>query len=439
MLTLPRLLALIVAINVLIAGILHGWGYDALDRYVYQQKEALYQQALKVSQDTFQDAEPEVWNPLSDELGVRFDTGSIIYTRDSKDVPPKVLDYISDTIGSEGFVDPYEPNVYYPLGENHVFILGPLRLSTWKQYIIEWVTFIASMIGCIGIILYYHSKNTSNLSLIYQRLMQLKSDDDIKFDTTQALAFYQLIDQIHREQSYLQSSIQQHIRSQRDLLHGVAHEFRTPMSRMQFLLEMLQEAESSERDKLIEKLNVSIDELDDLVKELLSYSRIKHLNHRLELELVEVNQMLEQSIAKVASFYPDTQFKFEHGEPVEVMVEDRLMQRALNNILRNAGRFAKQLCLVGIVVEQQRLKIVIEDDGDGIPPGKRQRIFEPFTRLDPSRSRDSGGMGLGLAIVQSIVEQHHGTVMVDDSERLGGACFCVEIPLGQSSFSTNLK
>ena len=114
MIRLPYLLALVLSVNLLMAGLLHGWVYDFLDRYVYQQKELLYKNALIVSRETFKGTGPEQWNVLGDELGVKYDSGSLIHTRDSKDMPPKVLDYISDAIGSKGIVDPQDPYVYYP-------------------------------------------------------------------------------------------------------------------------------------------------------------------------------------------------------------------------------------------------------------------------------------------------------------------------------------
>jgi two-component system sensor histidine kinase RstB len=431
MIRLPYLLALVLSVNLLMAGLLHGWVYDFLDRYVYQQKELLYKNALIVSRETFKGTGPEQWNVLGDELGVKYDSGSLIHTRDSKDMPPKVLDYISDAIGSKGIVDPQDPYVYYTLGDNHVFVLGPLMLSTWHLYIIEWATFLASVVGCVFIIFFYYGLFIQHVRRIYQRLTKMRhTQDQPTMENSAKLGqIYQLIEHIDSEQQSLEKSNKMHIESQRDLLHGVAHEFRSPLARMQFAVEMLGDGERDDRELMQQKLNSGIEELDDLVRELLSYSRIKHMNNRLELESIGVDQIIAESIEKVASFYPEVRFEYDQQSQTEVMVDDRLIQRALANILRNAGRFSKTLCQVTIRQSEQALTIDIEDDGLGIPPGKRKRIFEPFTRLDPSRSRDSGGTGLGLAIVQSILEQHHGSVSVDDSETLGGACFSLSIPL----------
>ena len=426
---LSTVVALIIGVNLLVAGVLHGWGYDFLDRYVYQQKELLYKQALEDSRETFKDVDSKDWNTLSDELGLFFGTGSLIHSVDSKDLPVKVLDYISDTIGKDGIVDPFDPYVYYPLGKTHVFVLGPLSLDGFHLYIIEWVTLLSAMGASLFIVILYLHQFNRHTDRIYDKLLVLLEQVDLNTSKqSKIVRLYNLIDQIDVQYQQQARNNENHIQSQRDLLHGVAHEFRSPMARMQFAVEMLKDVDRYDKEQMLLKLDSGIAELDDLVKELLSYSRIKHLNQRLELESVAISQMIEESIDKVASFYPNVDFIYQGEHDGKVNVDERLILRALANILRNAGRFSHKLCQISVEQNEDAFMIVIEDDGDGIPPGKRERIFEPFTRLDASRSRDSGGSGLGLAIVQSIVEQHQGSISVDDSEQLGGACFHLTIP-----------
>ena len=437
MIRLRYLFALLIGTNLLVAGVLHSWVYNYLDTYIYQQKDILYKRALEDTRATFANAHPDQWNQLSDTLGVDYSTNSMIYTRDSKELPSKVLDYISDTIASKGVVDPYTPDVYYPLGDNHVFVLGPLVLGSFHNYIIEWVTFLSSILGSSFLILFYYFRFDHAGRKIFAELKQMRKNhqDEGRYGSYSFSAIFDLIKRVRDEQQALEQSNQLHIQSQRDLLHGVAHEFRSPMARMQFALEMIAEGDPKERRQMVDKLTDGIEELDDLVKELLSYSRIKHLNNQLQLESVAVNQIIEDSINKVATFYPDIRFEYDNKHDNTIVVDDRLIQRALANILRNAGRFSKTLCQVTVRQSPDRLTINIDDDGDGIPPGKRERIFEPFTRLDPSRSRDSGGTGLGLAIVQSILEQHKGSIVVDDSE-LGGACFSLSLPISSTESAT---
>ena len=96
------------------------------------------------------------------------------------------------------------------------------------------------------------------------------------------------------------------------------------------------------------------------------------------------------------------------------------LARALANVLRNAVRYARSRVSLSIERSGNRTVINVDDDGPGVPPAERQRLFEPFTRIGGSRERDSGGVGLGLAIVKSVAEWHGGEALISDSP-LGGA------------------
>ncbi|VTP62591.1 Sensor protein RstB [Serratia rubidaea] len=113
-------------------------------------------------------------------------------------------------------------------------------------------------------------------------------------------------------------------------------------------------------------------------------------------------------------------------------VDLRLMERVLDNLVNNALRYAQRRLRIGLWFDGDIACLQVEDDGPGIPPDERQRIFEPFVRLDPSRDRATGGCGLGLAIVHSIAVAYQGQVFVDASP-LGGAsfrfCWPVKSPL----------
>lgn len=219
---------------------------------------------------------------------------------------------------------------------------------------------------------------------------------------------------------------EQRLIAQRDLLHGVAHELRSPMARVEFAIELMMDAPEQEQPELKEKVNEALRDLDDLVKEILSYSRLKHGPSELTLTPVNVAPMLQSALDTVQVLYPGISFEIRQVDDMTIRGDEHLLKRALINLLRNAGRFGKSRCELRCWQAGESTFISVEDDGNGIPPGKRDRIFEPFTRLDASRSRDSGGCGLGLAIVESIVDKHHGSVSVSDSV-LGGALFTIQL------------
>jgi signal transduction histidine kinase len=103
------------------------------------------------------------------------------------------------------------------------------------------------------------------------------------------------------------------------------------------------------------------------------------------------------------------------------------LARALSNLADNAARHATSVVQIELSSDGDTVRVVVDDDGPGIPPGDRERVFERFTRLDHGRARHEGGSGLGLAVVRSVVTSHHGEVRVEDSP-LGGARFVAELP-----------
>ncbi|MBW9264258.1 MAG: hypothetical protein K1563_17755 [Candidatus Thiodiazotropha sp. (ex. Lucinisca nassula)] len=212
-----------------------------------------------------------------------------------------------------------------------------------------------------------------------------------------------------------------------DLLHGVAHEFRSPMARLNFAVEMLNTAKSGvDADSLYEDICTALEEMDQLVKEVLQYSRLQHGDKIREYNTFNVVKLIRSVIAKQKSITPLIAINYE-GEDIEIQAIEYLIERAIVNLARNACHFAQHNVLISWQRQDNDIQIKVADDGIGIPPGKRELIFEPFTRLDPSRSRESGGIGLGLSITKSICTNHHGTITAGESP-LGGAEFCIRIP-----------
>ena len=126
------------------------------------------------------------------------------------------------------------------------------------------------------------------------------------------------------------------------------------------------------------------------------------------------------------------------GRPAPVAGSEAQLARVVTNLVDNAARHARAEVRVTVAVAPARrgaparARVTVDDDGPGVPPGDRRRVFERFTRLDDARSRDEGGAGLGLAVVRSIVERHGGAVWVEDSP-LGGARLVVEMPPAAAS------
>ena len=224
---------------------------------------------------------------------------------------------------------------------------------------------------------------------------------------------------------------QRSIRAQKELTSAVSHELRTPVSRMRFALTMLDSTQSpQDRSRYINAINEDIDELDMLLEELLSYARLDQQAPQITPVVVRLKPWFNNTLEKLLPLANDKRLHYATkniDKHESCLFEPIMMSRVLNNLVQNGLRYADSTVDVALKKEHNFLFITVEDDGRGIPKDNRETIFNPFSRLDPSRDRASGGFGLGLAIVNQIVKAHQGIITIHDSP-LGGAKFVVRIP-----------
>ncbi len=221
------------------------------------------------------------------------------------------------------------------------------------------------------------------------------------------------------------------LNQQRDLLNAVSHELRTPLTRLDFglALALSDDLPEASRERL-QGLVAHIRELDELVLELLSYSRLQNPAQLPEQVEVSLDEFIDSILGSV-----DEELESPHvvmdvrlqGQLERFALDPRLTARAIQNLLRNAMRYCEKRIQIGVQVSVKGCEIWVDDDGIGIPDDERERIFEPFYRLDRSRDRATGGFGLGLAISRRALEAQGGTLTVEPSP-LGGARFRLWLP-----------
>ena len=215
------------------------------------------------------------------------------------------------------------------------------------------------------------------------------------------------------------------IASKKQLIDGIAHELRTPLVRLRYRLEMsenLTEAES-------QALNRDIGQLEALIEELLTYARLDRPQTELSLTTPDFPAWISDHVEDIQMVNPQREVALAtltHGN--YGALDMRLMERVLDNLVNNALRYSSQRVAVSLTLQGSRATLRVEDDGPGIAPAEREKVFEPFVRLDPSRDRATGGCGLGLAIVHSIAQAMGGEVRCEASP-LGGARFCFSWPV----------
>lgn len=263
-----------------------------------------------------------------------------------------------------------------------------------------------------------HWQEMLRLESAAQRFGDGHLEERIHFDSTSSferlgIAFNQMADNINAL-----------IASKKQLIDGIAHELRTPLVRLRYRLEMSDNLSDSERAAL----NRDIGQLEALIEELLTYARLDRPQNELKLTTPDFAAWIQSYIDDARIVNPGRTLLLNHDSGEYGALDMRLMERVLDNLVNNALRYCETTVRVNLTREGTTAILSVEDDGQGIASEDRQRVFEPFVRLDPSRDRATGGCGLGLAIVHSIAQAMGGDVTCGESA-LGGAQFSFRWPV----------
>ena len=224
----------------------------------------------------------------------------------------------------------------------------------------------------------------------------------------------------------MSARVSQLIQTQKEMTAALSHEIRTPLARVRFAAAVLEgQVEEHLRDQL-RAVNTDVQQIDDLISDMLDYARLDHPGLRMHCQAVPLEPWLRQILATAPPH--DRTVRLAHDGLDTAWMEPRLMELAVSNLLVNALRYARQNVQLSVTKDSEFYRLVVEDDGEGIPQSERATIFPAFTRLDTSRNRKTGGFGLGLAIVARIAALHRGRVLAGASSQLGGARLAMEWP-----------
>jgi two-component system, OmpR family, osmolarity sensor histidine kinase EnvZ len=217
-------------------------------------------------------------------------------------------------------------------------------------------------------------------------------------------AFMQMRDRIERQ-----------IRQRTDMLAGVSHDLRTPLTRMKLALEL------SPDDPTTAELKSDVADMERLVNLYLDFARGEGTETPIETDLA----LLLEDVAAAAR---RDGANLAVAEPPELIVQLRpnALRRCLSNLIANARQYAGHIWLSSEAAADG-VDILVDDDGPGVPPAERERVFRPFVRLDSSRNPSTGGVGLGLTIARDVARSHGGDVRLEASPR-GGLRARVHLP-----------
>ena len=208
--------------------------------------------------------------------------------------------------------------------------------------------------------------------------------------------------------------INRHLNQRAEMLSGISHDLRTPLTRLKLQLAMLQQKDISE------KMSKDIDEMEKMLNDYLQFAKTQTQENTTKIYLNELfNSICEKFKSKKIFFKSNN---------TEIELSGRLtaLSRSFENIIQNGLTYGDK-----VEIETQkgnnRVIVIIEDDGPGVPEDQYKNVFKPFFRLDKSRSLNQSGVGLGLAIVEDIINSHGGSVSLGKS-KLGGLQVKVSLP-----------
>ncbi|MCK4862218.1 MAG: two-component sensor histidine kinase [Rhodobacteraceae bacterium] len=219
----------------------------------------------------------------------------------------------------------------------------------------------------------------------------------------------------------MRGRLERQIEKRTQMLSSVSHDLRTPLTRLKLSLEMLGDGEE------IHLMQQDVEDMEQMLDVFLSFARGDSLE---ETTSVNPQLVIDKVVADCQRSGGEVRFVFDNQTPKSsgMNLRSGAVSRAITNLLSNALRHGEQVTINATLCEK-RLKVVVEDDGPGIPQTERENALKPFVRLDQSRNQDSsGGVGLGLAIVADVARSHGGTVRLSKSEKLGGLKVIFTIP-----------
>ncbi len=232
-----------------------------------------------------------------------------------------------------------------------------------------------------------------------------------------------------------------------ELISVVSHELRTPLTSIKAYTETLLDNVNNPsfvmHEKFLTIINEECDRLTRIVNDVLDLSRMDSGRRRLKSETLDLTRLVDEVMPTVEPYLVAKHLTvgrvFAPGLP-PIEADPDLLKQVLVNLINNAAKFSREGTAITIhaMTAGERMQIVVEDHGMGIPPDKLARVFERFYRVEEGGAERVGGSGLGLAIVKSVVELHGGTIRVE-SELGQGSRFVLELPIIQRGFRNLMR
>ena len=197
------------------------------------------------------------------------------------------------------------------------------------------------------------------------------------------------------------------------MLSGISHDLRTPLTRLKLQLAMIDQKDLSK------KMSKDIDEMESMLNDYLQFAKTQSKELTTKIQL---SKLFEE----ISSSFNNKNFKISEIDGIILKGRHMALKRSFENIIQNGLTYGNKVN-VKIQKSSNRALIIFEDDGPGIPEDQYKNVFKPFFRLDKSRSLNKSGVGLGLAIVEDVINSHGGNIQLGKSE-LNGLLVKISLP-----------
>ncbi|HCR85149.1 MAG TPA: hypothetical protein DIV86_00570 [Alphaproteobacteria bacterium] len=219
----------------------------------------------------------------------------------------------------------------------------------------------------------------------------------------------------------MKERIKRLVETRTQMLAGVSHDLRTPLTRMKLILSMLPDKEKKEA------LEQEVEEMHKMIDGYLNFTQLEVTQSFSEpTQEIFLRKFIDDIALKTANF-SNVKINVNITENLTIKIRPEYFTRAIQNLVDNAARYAKYILIRAQKEENRFTHIFIDDDGVGIPEEKFDEVFQPFFRIDESRNSETGGSGLGLTIARDIIHKHGGEIKLSKSH-LGGLRVTLTIP-----------
>jgi two-component system sensor histidine kinase CpxA len=224
------------------------------------------------------------------------------------------------------------------------------------------------------------------------------------------------------------------VSSKERLLQDISHELRSPIARLNIAIELGRKKTKHLADSEFSRMELESSRLNALIGEILDFARLDKSTTDLQLTDTDIPELLAEIIHDANYEFKNESIRIAAGtiDPCQLFIDKRLIHRAVENIVRNALHYSSKNQQVTVSLHYNETKdhihIDVKDHGPGVPEKQLEKIFSPFYRVDTSRTKKTGGYGLGLAIASRAVALHHGEIIAKNNDE-GGLLVRIILPV----------